>query len=68
MEEKLAEIEKRYELIESQLGDASVVSDMENYRRLMKDYKDMTPLVEKGLVARIDPENPKSPRREYKLA
>jgi len=27
----------------------------------------MTPLIEKGLVARTDPENPMSPRQEYKL-
>ena len=28
----------------------------------------MTPLVEKGLLARTDPDNPMSPRQEYKLA
>ena len=28
----------------------------------------MTPLVEKGLVARTDPDRPMSPRQEYKLA
>ena len=28
----------------------------------------MTPLMEKGLVERTDPENPMSPRQEYKLA
>ena len=28
----------------------------------------MTPLVEKGLVARTDPDKPMSPRQEYKLA
>ena len=28
----------------------------------------MTPLIEKGLVARTDPDSPKSPRQEYKLA
>ena len=28
----------------------------------------MMPLVERGLVARTDPENPMSPRQEYKLA
>ncbi len=27
----------------------------------------MTPLIEKGLVARTDHENPMSPRQEYKL-
>ncbi|MBP5230186.1 MAG: peptide chain release factor 1 [Clostridia bacterium] len=47
MDEKLAEVEKRFEQIEAQLSDASVVADMEKYRQLMKDYKEMTPLVEK---------------------
>jgi hypothetical protein len=28
----------------------------------------MTPLMEKGLVERTDPENPMSPRQEYKIA
>ena len=28
----------------------------------------MTPLVEKGLVARTNPDKPMSPRQEYKLA
>jgi hypothetical protein len=28
----------------------------------------MTPLVEKGLVARTDPDKPMSPKQEYKLA
>ena len=28
----------------------------------------MTPLVERGLVARTDPDKPMSPRQEYKLA
>ena len=28
----------------------------------------ITLLIEKGLVARTDPENPMSPRQEYKLA
>ena len=28
----------------------------------------MTPLIEKGLVARTDPDNPMSLRQEYKIA
>ena len=47
MDEKLAEVEKKYESIEAQLSDASVVADLDRYRQLMKDYKEMTPLVEK---------------------
>lgn len=47
MIDKLIEIEKHFEQIEAQLSDASVVSDMEKYKQLMKDYKEMTPVVEK---------------------
>lgn len=46
MIEKLREIEKRYAEIEAALSDADVVSDMERYKSLMKEYKELTPLVE----------------------
>ena len=47
MDAKMQEIEKRYAQVEAQLSDASVVSNMDRYRQLMKDYKEMTPLIEK---------------------
>ena len=47
MIEKLREIEKRYCEVEEQLSDAGVVSDMERYKALAKEYKELAPLVEK---------------------
>ena len=47
MTEKLNEAEKRYEEISVKLSDPDVVADQEQYRKLMKEYKDLTPLVEK---------------------
>lgn len=47
MIEKLREIEKRYCEVEEQLSDAGVVSDMERYKALAKEYKELAPLVER---------------------
>jgi len=47
MIEKLAELEKRYVMIEEKLSDASVMCDMEAYKKLSKEYKGLTPIVEK---------------------
>ncbi len=47
MIEKLREIQKRYDEVASQLADAGVVSDMERYKALAKEYKELSPLVEK---------------------
>ncbi|MBO6301365.1 MAG: peptide chain release factor 1 [Ruminiclostridium sp.] len=47
MIEKLKEAEKRYEEISEKLSDAAVISDQEQYRKLMKEYKGLSPLVEK---------------------
>lgn len=47
MTNKLLGIEKRFSEIESALSDASVVSDMERYKALMKEYKELSPIVEK---------------------
>lgn len=47
MFDKLREVEKRYEEIGGLLMDPDVVSDQEQYRKLMKEHKQITPLVEK---------------------
>ena len=45
------------------IGCASVIRSRIHFSRYY-----MTPLIERGLVARTDPGNPKSPMQEYKLA
>ena len=47
MTEKLSEAEKRYGEIAEKLSDTAVISDQEQYKKLMKEYKSLTPLVEK---------------------
>ncbi len=47
MTDKLNEAEKRYEEISAKLADTAVISDQEQYKKLMKEYKSLTPLVEK---------------------
>ena len=46
MLEKLSEIEKKYDALEASLSDSAVVSDLERYKALMKEYKELTPVVE----------------------
>ena len=46
MIEKLSEAEKRFEEISGRLSDADVISDQEQYRKLMKEFKSLSPLVE----------------------
>ncbi len=47
MFEKLKDIKKRYEEINEKLTDPAVISDNEQYKILMKEHKNLTPLVEK---------------------
>ncbi|HAN20601.1 MAG: peptide chain release factor 1 [Clostridiales bacterium GWF2_36_10] len=47
MIEKLAELEKRYVEIEERLSDSAVLSDMELYKKYSKEYKSLTPIIEK---------------------
>ena len=47
MFEKLSSVEERYEDISTRLSDPAVISDNEKYRSLMKEYKNLTPIVEK---------------------
>ena len=44
---KLTEAEKRYIAIEEELADPAVFSDPARYASLMKDYKALTPIIEK---------------------
>lgn len=46
MFEKLLEIENRFEELSDRLQQPDVVSNQENYTRLMKEYKRLTPIVE----------------------
>ena len=45
--DKLAQVEARYLEIESALADPSVASDRQNYAKLSKEYKNLTPVIEK---------------------
>ncbi|MBR7142563.1 MAG: peptide chain release factor 1 [Clostridia bacterium] len=46
MLDKLAAVEERYEQISLQLSDGAVVSDQARYKALMKEYKQLSPVVE----------------------
>ena len=47
MFEKLKEIEKRYRDIEEALADPGLMSDNERGAKLLKEYKSLTPVIEK---------------------
>ena len=47
MFDKLEEVKNRYEEINQSLQDPSVINDNQLYRALMKEYKNLTPIVEK---------------------
>lgn len=47
MFDKLQFAEKRYDEISEKLTDPDVISDMEQYKKLMKEYKSLTPIVDK---------------------
>ncbi len=46
MFEKLLQMEQKYEDINSQLSDPDVINDREKYTSFMKEYKNLTPIVE----------------------
>lgn len=52
MFENLAGVEGRYKELEAQLADPAVVSDMKKYTSLLKEHKNMTPIVETYRVYR----------------
>ena len=47
MLEKLAEVRRHYEEIGNQLTDPAVIGENSRYRALMREYKRLTPLIEK---------------------
>lgn len=47
MFDKLVEVKRRYEEINQLLMDPTVINDNARYRSLMKEYKNLTPLIEK---------------------
>lgn len=47
MLEKLAVMEQKYEEISARLSEPETVSDNKLYTKLMRDYKNMTPIIEK---------------------
>lgn len=47
MFDRLAEIERRYMDLAEQVNDPDVIADQAQWRRLMKEYSDLTPIVEK---------------------
>ena len=59
MLDKLEAIKVRYEDIQNQMNEPSVMSDMKNYIRLNKDYKELQPIMEafevfKTIISNID--------------
>ena len=47
MFDKLVEVKEKYEEISQRLMDPGVISDNNQYRALMKEYKGLTPLMTK---------------------
>ena len=47
MLDKLSQIEKRYLEIEESLSSPEIMNDMEGYKKYMKEYKNLLPIVEK---------------------
>ena len=47
MTEKLQSVEQRFEMVSEKLSDPQVISDQDSYRKLMKEYKSLSPIVEK---------------------
>ena len=47
MFDRLVEIENKYENLADQINDPDIIADQTQWRKLMKEYSDMTPIVEK---------------------
>jgi peptide chain release factor 1 len=46
MVDKLEAIKRRYEEVEQKLADPSVISDMKQFKKLNKEYRDLEPVIE----------------------
>ena len=46
MDEKLAEVEERYEVVSRSLGEPEILADRKRYQSLAKEHKDLSPVVE----------------------
>ena len=46
--EKVLSLEGKFQSIQDQLSDPSVMSDMKKYVQLNKDYKELEPIINKG--------------------
>ena len=47
MIEKLAQVEARYNEVSEKLMQPDIVSDQKQYRDLMREHKNLTPIIEK---------------------
>ena len=47
MFDKLDVLEEKFEAISEKISDPEVISDQENWRKLMKEHSDLTPIIEK---------------------
>ena len=47
MYEKLAFLEERYQELSKSISDPEVIADQENWRKLMKEHSDISPIIEK---------------------
>ena len=47
MFDKLDVLEEKFETISEKISDPEVISDQENWRKLMKEHSDLTPIIEK---------------------
>lgn len=47
MIDKLKEVKERYKSIEAELAMPETAADNEKFKKLMRDYKELTPIMEK---------------------
>ena len=59
MLERLAKLNDKYSEISSSLEDPAVISDIEAYTKLLKEYKNLTPIIEeyRRYLAAVDSES-----------